>query len=154
MMGGLDGERILRLSLDAAPNVGYYLPKNSDKEQVVALAAEAGVGISMEMRRKERQMGARRKEEAKERAAVKVEKEAVHGGGLGGSGLEGSAFGGGGLKGSGGGARGGGGGRGGDEYGREDVKDMIEASTELTRREGREVASPGMANRRGEDWTR
>ena len=42
MMGGLDGADILRRSLEVAPNVAYFLPRNVDTAQVRALAAETG----------------------------------------------------------------------------------------------------------------
>ena len=49
MMGGLDGEEILRLSLGVAPNVAYYLPRNTQRERVRELAEEARVQVSVEM---------------------------------------------------------------------------------------------------------
>ena len=48
MMGGLDGAEILRAALRAAPNVGYYLPKNVGMERVEELAEEAGVALQTE----------------------------------------------------------------------------------------------------------
>ena len=48
MMGGLDGVALLRTSLEVAPNVAYFLPKNVDQRQVRRLAAEAGVPLEIE----------------------------------------------------------------------------------------------------------
>lgn len=48
MMGGLDGEEVLRTALRVAPNVAYYLPRNADMQQVERLAQEAGVSLEVE----------------------------------------------------------------------------------------------------------
>ena len=39
VMGGLDGEQILRDALRVAPNVAYFLPKNVDPTQIELCAA-------------------------------------------------------------------------------------------------------------------
>ena len=49
MMGGLDGAQILRDALGAAPNVAYFLPRNTDRAQVAQLAREAGVPLEIEV---------------------------------------------------------------------------------------------------------
>ena len=38
MMGGLDGVELLRTSLEVAPNVAYFLPRNVDQRQVRMLS--------------------------------------------------------------------------------------------------------------------
>jgi hypothetical protein len=48
MMGGLDGLQILRIALRIAPNVAYFLPRNTDLDQLAALAAETGVPLEVE----------------------------------------------------------------------------------------------------------
>ena len=48
MMGGLDGEQILREALLAAPNVAYFLPRNVDARQMERLARELGCQLELE----------------------------------------------------------------------------------------------------------
>ena len=48
MMGGLDGAEVLRAALAVAPNVAYFLPRNTGEAQIARLAREAGVPVEVE----------------------------------------------------------------------------------------------------------
>ena len=47
-MGGLDGEELLKVALQIAPNVGYYLPRNVDRRQLYGLAESVGINVRIE----------------------------------------------------------------------------------------------------------
>ena len=48
MMGGLDGSAILRDALRVAPNVAYFLPKNTSLRQIERLADEVGTRLHVD----------------------------------------------------------------------------------------------------------
>ncbi|KAL1525306.1 hypothetical protein AB1Y20_020167 [Prymnesium parvum] len=48
MMGGLNGSEILHAALSIAPNVAYFLPKNTNLAQIEKLARDAGVRLHVD----------------------------------------------------------------------------------------------------------
>ena len=48
MMGGLDGFEIFRAAFQVAPNVAYFLPRNTSERQILQMAAELGVRVEIE----------------------------------------------------------------------------------------------------------
>ena len=48
MGGGLDGEELLHVALKVAPNVGYYLPRNTRRKRLHVLGKVLGVPVVTE----------------------------------------------------------------------------------------------------------